>query len=258
MKSYFIHFSFLLFIFIGTQSLHAQHYVNLAGFFAQPYGAFDDYRAGGGLSVDIISKEALPQFIFNFQYGAHADFLFSGGESFNANFPFGNNKIQVSNQSFGTHVFGRITTIKAGIRFYGDVLVGSRLFYSTLTTFSDNEWENEEDDTDWLMGKLTAYYGVSGGLQLRLAPKVYLDGKITQTFGSSARFVDLSSLDYSNGYLDYATQRTDYTDMFHVQLGVTFQVGDDNRTKLPKKQKKAKPHKKPIIDRPGPEPLPKS
>lgn len=264
MKSFLISCSTLLFILVGVQTLQAQSYINLGGFFGQPYGEFsnEDYRPGGGFQAEIISKEALPRFLFNFQYGAHADFLFSGGESFNARFPLNDYRLQLSNQSFGGHIFARMTTIKAGIRFYGDVLAGSRLFYTTLTTFSNNDWESDNDNTDWLTGKLTAYYGVSGGLQIKLAPLVYLDGRVTQTFGTPVRYVNLSSLDYSNGYLDYVTQQASHSDMIHFQLGVTFQMWEDNRMNQARKKKQKRPQKKRYpdqpIERPGPQPLPKS
>lgn len=266
MKSYFIPFITFLLILSGAQSLSAQSYISMGGFFAQPYGssAFDKYKGGGGFSSEVISKEIFPRFIFNFQYGAQGDFLFNGGKNFDAQFPFNDYKIQVSNQSLGLATFARITTVKAGIRFYGDFLVGSRLFYSTLTTFNDNDWEYEEDDTDWLTGKLTGYFGVSGGIQIRVAPNFYLDGKVTQTFGSSVRFVDLSTLNYSNGFLDYETAQARNSDMIQVRIGATFQMGEEDQMNQSrkKKQKRQKTQKKPRqqtpTDRPGPEPLPKS
>ncbi len=260
MKSYFtLLISLVLITQAGLQKSVAQSYFSIGPTYAQPFDAFsfENYRPGGGFAMDFTSKEAIPRFLLNFQYGFHWDYIQSGTERFNSPFPFEEYKFHVTNQSSGGHMFLRATTIKAGIRFYGDVFAGSRLFFSTLTTYATNDWDSDRDDVDWLTSKLAGYYGAAGGVQIRVRPHVYLDTRVSQSFSTSARYVDLGSVSFDNGFLEYDNAYARNSDLLQVFVGLTFQIGEDERMK---KKRKPKPQPQPQqpIDRPGPEPLPRS
>jgi hypothetical protein len=246
---------FTLLVLFSHSSLKAQYFrAGLA--FSNPVGALDQagFRGGLGWEIDVLSKEALPRFPLNFQYGAHFDLLNHGNETFPIN--LSNHELQFTNSSIGTHLTGRVITRSAALRFYAEAYLGARLFYTQSKMVDRGNWDDDiDDDIDWFGGNLGGYYGWGFGGQFHVSDRYFIDFRASNYIGSGIGFVDLGSLNYQDGFNSYAVTQSPSHHLLNFQVGVHYRIGEDPREEA-KRKKQRKRHSPPPVKRPSPAPFP--
>ncbi|MDX2246950.1 MAG: hypothetical protein SF052_09260 [Bacteroidia bacterium] len=212
--------------------LSAQGTFTMSGSYIRPLGelASQNFRQGGGISMDMISDDLRKNALGSLQMGFHLDAGFHGSEKrpVDSYYPIeGPVDIQISNESFGMYGLARvITSERFPLRLYADGLAGTRMLASTQYILpQDEHQESEECEGENLTRSWTFLYGASAGMLIRINHEVSVDLRTTLTRGSHARYVDLESLNVGeHGMWEYNTRRA-ATDMMQVSLGLNMVLG---------------------------------
>ena len=150
-------------------------------------------------------------------------------------------RIATTNATFGTHLMLRAVAPTKGVQPYVQGLLGTRLLYTrTSITSRNNQWLNDDDD-DEIAGRTHLHdwvfsYGAGAGLMFRFNEIVALDVRLDYLNGGKANFYD--SDDTRNWDVEFVgidpgtindddidfgfAPRRSYTDMFNLNVGVTF------------------------------------
>ncbi|MEZ4774603.1 MAG: hypothetical protein R3D00_15565 [Bacteroidia bacterium] len=226
-------FTILFSLLTATFSqLYGQGTFTMSGSFFQPVGELQtqNFRQGGGISMDMISDDLRENRFGSLQMGFHFDAGFHGQEKrpVDSYYPIeGPVDLQISNESIGMYGLARvITPARFPLRLYADGLAGTRMFASTQYVLPEDEHQQSDDcEGENLTRSWTFLYGASAGMLIRINHEISLDLRSTLTRGSHARFVDLGTVSLAEqNALGYNTRRA-ATDMVQVSVGLNMLLG---------------------------------
>jgi hypothetical protein len=235
MKNFFTLFLVLAIVFSTHAQVRNRRNVAL-GFgiqVAQPLGEFsqvyDGYPAGvqGYLSIPMNNSP--------FEMGIAAAWNSMGMQSESVSVFIGQDwqgddiyemgDLNINSNVTRYHAFARIRPFNGGFQIYADGLVGAQAF-TTRTRVSLDESTSgvvaEEENVE--MRDVTLQYGWAGGVRIRVAPTVFVEGRFEHLRGGVAAYADPSSIvvDEQSGNLLFETLEST-TDSYTYQLGITFQ-----------------------------------
>jgi hypothetical protein len=235
MKNYFTLFLVLAIAFSSNAQVRNRRNVAL-GFgiqVAQPLGEFaevyDGYPAGvqGYLSIPMNNSP--------FEMGIAAAWNSMGMQSETVSVFIGQDlqgddlyemgDLDINSNVTRYHAFARVRPFNGGFQVYADGLVGAQVFTTKTTVSLDDSASGvvvDEDNVE--MRDVTLQYGWAGGVRIRVAPTVFVEGRFEHLRGGVAAYADPSSIvfDEQSGDLLFETLEST-TDSYTYQLGITFQ-----------------------------------